>query len=262
MYLDRPAPTGSAPRGGKTSTADHVGQRARAPTGPARPRTIRARRTEGDQAVDLRLLIAAGRRSEVEVQPVLARLRRQRRPPHVMSGRRAGADRGLLVLVPDQRPPRAALQKYPTSANRRTTSRREPAAGEEVVAGSMTQNSLPSGSASTTCASSGTGRRRCAARRARAPCATVCCWPRGGAGQIKVHPVLRLGSCAGSRNRIRNPVSSSAGAQTPSWDRPPAPRRGSPPRSARGALLVRVEAGRPAGHPWTDRQGPRCPGRR
>src|SRR5215210_5952145 len=62
-------------------------------------------RSEGEQAVDLRLLITVRRRREVEVQPVLPWLRHQwRTAPGDLRTAARRADRGLLVLVPDQRP--------------------------------------------------------------------------------------------------------------------------------------------------------------
>src|SRR5689334_15705546 len=94
------------------------------------------RRPEGDETLDLRLLIAVGGWSEVEMQPVLPGLRLQRRAaPGDLGAAVRRADRGLLVLVPYQRP---AQRLAPEVADLlRTVARERPdesAFGQEVVA--------------------------------------------------------------------------------------------------------------------------------
>src|SRR6266511_3016113 len=62
-------------------------------------------RPEGDETVDLGLLITVDRWSEVEMQPVLACFRPHwRTAPRDLRTALRRANRGLLVLVPDQRP--------------------------------------------------------------------------------------------------------------------------------------------------------------
>ena len=97
---------------------------------------VDARRPEGDQTVDLRLLIAVDGWSEVEMQPVLPGLRHQRRttPGDLRTAVRR-ANRGLLVLIPHQRPAQRLAPEVPgllrTVARKRAD---ESAVGEEVVA--------------------------------------------------------------------------------------------------------------------------------
>ena len=84
--------------------------------------------------------------------------RDQRRPAagDLRTGAVRGLDRGLLVLVPDQRPserlapetPRACIPSQFTAPRRGQPARKR-------LSGSMMQNSLPSGSASTTWVSLG-----------------------------------------------------------------------------------------------------------
>ena len=83
-------------------------------TQPTSPWPMSRRVAPGDETVDLRLLITVGRWSEVEMQPVLPGLRRHRRTaPRDLrtAGRRL--DRGLLVLVPDQRPAQRLAPEVP-----------------------------------------------------------------------------------------------------------------------------------------------------
>ena len=114
-------------------------------------------RPEGDETLDLRLLITVGGRGNVEVQPVLPGLRRARvTAPVDLRAAVRRLDRGLLVLVPDQRPAQRVLQKYPTCCVPSVDSApMTPVFARKLLPGSMTQNSLPSGSASTTCSASG-----------------------------------------------------------------------------------------------------------
>ena len=98
---------------------------------------VDARRAEGDETVDLRLLVAVGGRSDVEVQPVLPGLRRARGgPPQVIFGPPCG-DRIAVSSSWSQTngQPSASLQKYPTSLRPVARDRAdEPAVGEEAVA--------------------------------------------------------------------------------------------------------------------------------
>src|SRR3954447_20041285 len=92
---------------------------------------------EGDQAVDLLLLVGVGRWGEVEVQSVLAGLGPERRTaPRDLGAALGRLDRGLLVLVPHQRPAECLA---PEVAHLLRAVAREsaekPAAGEEAVAG-------------------------------------------------------------------------------------------------------------------------------
>src|SRR6516165_11271025 len=91
---------------------------------------------EGDETAGLRVLITTGGWSEVEMQPVLPGPRHQRRtaPGDLRTGARR-ADRGLLVLIPDQRPAQRFAPEVPGLL--RTVARKlseESAVGEELVA--------------------------------------------------------------------------------------------------------------------------------
>ena len=97
---------------------------------------VDASRPEGDETVDLRLLITVDGWSEVEMQPVLPGLRRQwRTAPGDLRTAARRANRGLLVLIPDQRPAQRFAPEVPdllrTVARKRSD---ESAVGEEVVA--------------------------------------------------------------------------------------------------------------------------------
>ena len=97
---------------------------------------VDASRPEGDETVDLRLLITVDGWSEVEMQPVLPGLRHHwRTAPGDLRTAARRADRGLLVLVPDQRPAQRFAPEVPdllrTVARKRSD---ESAVGEEVVA--------------------------------------------------------------------------------------------------------------------------------
>ena len=85
------------------------------------PMSIR-RRPEGDETLDLRVLVNVCGWSDVEVEPVLADLRGERRTPgDEWTGAVRRADRGLLVLIPDQRPSeRFAPEVADLAASRRT----------------------------------------------------------------------------------------------------------------------------------------------
>src|SRR3954453_4809197 len=75
----------------------HPADLALADVDPSRP--------EGDETLDLHLLIAVDRWREVEMQSVLSRLRHQgRTAPRDLRTAVRRADCGLLVLVPDQWP--------------------------------------------------------------------------------------------------------------------------------------------------------------
>lgn len=79
--------------------------------------------TEGDETVDLHLLVTVDRKSEVEVQSALPAPGCHRgTAPRDLRTTVWRADRGLLVLVLVlvQRPPSAALQRYATLASRHT----------------------------------------------------------------------------------------------------------------------------------------------
>jgi HAMP domain-containing protein len=93
-------------------------------------------RPEGDETVDLRLLITVDRWSEIEMQPVLPGLRVQwRAAPADLRTAVRRADRGLLVLVPDQRPAQRLAPEVPDLLRTVTRQRSDkPAVGKEVVA--------------------------------------------------------------------------------------------------------------------------------
>src|SRR5262245_33908323 len=94
-------------------------------------------RPQRDEAVDLCLLIAAGGRSEIEMQPVLPRLLHQRRAaPRDLRTAARRAYRRLLVLIPDQRPTQHLTPEV-TDLLRTVACNlcEEPAVGEEAVAG-------------------------------------------------------------------------------------------------------------------------------
>jgi len=97
---------------------------------------VDASRSEGDETVDLSLLVTVGRWSEVEVQPVLPGLRHQwRTAPRDLRTAARRADRGLLVLVPDQRPSQRLAPEVPDPL--RAIARQRPnesAVSKEVVA--------------------------------------------------------------------------------------------------------------------------------
>src|SRR4051794_27648921 len=92
-------------------------------------------RPEGDETIDLRSLITVQRWCEVEMQPVPPRLRPQRRTtPRDLRTAARRADRGLLVLVPDQRPAQRLAPEVPDLL--RTVARdrsEESAVSKEVV---------------------------------------------------------------------------------------------------------------------------------
>src|SRR5258707_5572365 len=96
---------------------------------------VDASRPEGDETVDLRLLITVDGWSEVEMQPVLPGLRHQwRTAPGDLRTAARRANRGLLVLIPDQRPAQRFAPEVPDLL--RTVARKRPdesAVGEEVV---------------------------------------------------------------------------------------------------------------------------------
>src|SRR5260370_42669923 len=96
---------------------------------------VDASRPNRDEAVDLRLLISVDGWSEVEMQPVLPCLRHQwRTAPADLRTAVRRANRGLLVLIPDQRPAQRFAPEIPdllrTFARKRSD---ESAVGEEVV---------------------------------------------------------------------------------------------------------------------------------
>ena len=111
-----------------------------------------------EESVDFGLLIGVGERRDVEMESVLAELRVQRcaTPRDHRTGEVRRADRTLVVLIPDQRPAKPAVQKYPTArVPSHVIDPRRPQVERKLLVGSMMQSSLPSGSASTTCSSSG-----------------------------------------------------------------------------------------------------------
>jgi hypothetical protein len=109
-------------------------------------------RPERDETVDLRLLITVSRWSEVEMQPVLPGLRLQwRTAPRDLRTAARRADRGLLVLVPDQRPAQRCAPEVSDVV--RTVARKrsdESAVSKEVVARLDDAELIAFGSASTT----------------------------------------------------------------------------------------------------------------
>src|SRR5689334_20933445 len=69
---------------------------------------------EGEQTIDLRLLIAVDGWGEVEMQPVLAGLRHQwRAAPGDLRAAVRCTDRGFLILIPDQRPAQRLAPEVP-----------------------------------------------------------------------------------------------------------------------------------------------------
>src|SRR5258708_5157052 len=93
-------------------------------------------RPERDEAVDLRLLIAVDGWSEVEMQSALPGLRHQwRTAPGDLRTAVRRANRGLLVLIPDQRPAERFAPEIPDLLRPVARERSdESAPGEEVVA--------------------------------------------------------------------------------------------------------------------------------
>src|SRR6266513_2488084 len=96
---------------------------------------VDASRPEGDETIDLPVLITADGWSEVEMQPVLPGLRPHRltAPGDLRTAARR-ANRGLEVPIPDQRPAQRFAPEVPdllrTVARKRSD---ETAVGEEVV---------------------------------------------------------------------------------------------------------------------------------
>jgi hypothetical protein len=89
-------------------------------------------RAKGTQAIYLPALITLVR-TDVEMKPVLCQLRRNRRTP---GNERAGtvrrADRGFVVLIPDQRPPERFTPEVPDFSRTIARDRSQPpAVGEE-----------------------------------------------------------------------------------------------------------------------------------
>ena len=118
-----------------------------------RPPSIRSRLKRGDR---LCLLIAVC--SEVEAQSVLAGLRHPwRTAPGDLGATMRRTNGGLLVLVPDQRPAAVLCSRSSQlpASRRRRPHRRIRTRQRKLLPASITQNSLPSGSASTTWPSSG-----------------------------------------------------------------------------------------------------------
>jgi S-adenosylmethionine-dependent methyltransferase len=96
---------------------------------------VDASRPDGDETVDLRLLITVNGWSQVEVQPVPPGPRHQwRTAPGDLRTAVRRADRGLLVLVPDQRPPQRLTPEVPDRLRAVARKRAdEPTVGEEGV---------------------------------------------------------------------------------------------------------------------------------
>src|SRR5918998_4969887 len=130
----RPARPGALSRGQHAELVaigighHHPADLALADVDPSRP--------EGGETLDLRSLVAGSRWSEVEVQSVLSGLRHQRRTaPGDLRAAVRRADRGLLVLVPDQRPAQRVAPEVPDLLRAVARERSdEPAVGEEAVA--------------------------------------------------------------------------------------------------------------------------------
>ena len=106
---------------------DHPADRALADVDASRP--------ERDETVDFRSLITLDGGRDVEMQPVLPGLRHQRRTaPGDLRSAAWRANRGLLVLIPDQRPRQRFTPEIPdllrTVARKRSD---ESAVGEEAV---------------------------------------------------------------------------------------------------------------------------------
>ena len=75
---------------------------------------VYARRPEGDETVDFGLLVTVNRWSEVKMLPVLPGLRRQRRTaPADLRATERRANRGLLILIPHQRPAQRLTPEVP-----------------------------------------------------------------------------------------------------------------------------------------------------
>ena len=91
---------------------------------------------EADEAVDLGLLIAVRRWCDIEMQPVLrSRRRRQLAAPGDLRAAVRRANRGLLVLVPHQRPAQRFAPEIPDLLRAVARDRADEAAvGEELVA--------------------------------------------------------------------------------------------------------------------------------
>jgi hypothetical protein len=92
-------------------------------------------RAQGDQMVYLRSLICVQGGRYVEMKPVLPGFRRHRRaaPCDLRTAARR-ANRGLLVLIPNQRPPKRFAPKVPDLLRTVTRERSdESAVGEELV---------------------------------------------------------------------------------------------------------------------------------
>ena len=96
---------------------------------------VDASRSEGNETVDLRLLITVDGWSEVEMQPVLPGLRRQgRAAPGDLRAAVRRANRGLLVLIPDQRPAQRFAPEVPDFLGTLTGKRSdESAVGEKLI---------------------------------------------------------------------------------------------------------------------------------
>ena len=182
------------------------------------------------------------------MQPVLAGLRAHRRAaPGDLRAAVRRLDRGLLVLVPDQRPAQRLAPEVPDRLRAVAGQRAdEPAVGEEVVARLDDAELVALGVGEHDVALLGrwpTSRCRPPSASARA---TVCLLVvERRAGQVEVHlvrPGLRLLRRAGSGSGTR--CRRSGSSATPSCGRRPAPSPGHRPRSARAGRVVGVEAER------------------
>ena len=203
------------------------------------PMSTRVAPRETSRSTSERWSPPAGR-GEVEVQPVLPALRCQRRAaPRDLRAAVRRADRGLLVLVPDQRPAqrlRSRSTRPPASPSHETRPD-EPAVGEEAVA-RLDDAEL---------VAFGVGEHDVTLVRPLAdvdvPGAELAApappWPVGPRARCSSGRSAsgsgRPSAAAVGRNRIRNPVSSAGSSATPSGRRRPSPSPGPRPRSARVA---------------------------
>ena len=140
-------------------------------------------RSQDDESVDFDCQIAVGQ-DEVEALPVPPALGRHRRAaPRDLGATVRGLDRSLLVLIHTRGQPSASAQKSPTCrVPSQASSPRKPQPAKNELPGSITQNSFPSGSASTMCRSSGSWPTSRWSAPSLSAAATVACCPAGQPG--------------------------------------------------------------------------------
>lgn len=149
-------PRHCAPGRSATCHAELVAVRVRQLDTPSTPsaRSCGAVAPRSREPVDLDADAAHGELEALSVPPP-PRLHGRPAPGH-LGPTGGGLDRGLLVLVPHERPaqrlgPEVPDPRVPSQAS----SPRSPVPARKAFSGSMTHSSLPSGSASTTCRSCG-----------------------------------------------------------------------------------------------------------